>query len=256
MKIKIPHLKALQEAADKATRHLLDHEGRIKAYKQQEAAIRQEIASSVANLSGPARQQTQEIFDQEQDTRIRALRKSTEKHRWEKAGEIQDIRNSASKVREYLTNPIIVASTYGVGTPERNAFEATLEGLGPATIANMALKARLEGNKHLAAACIRANALLSANARMFDSKELAQELFGDETDNAKKLFNAIELAFDKSLHQARESDGKPMSPTTQMSMGMKHGPGTKMVPNDPESGELESDDLTPLQLMSKGLNAA
>lgn len=255
MKIKIPHLKALQEAADKASRHLLDHEGRIIAYKQQEAAIRQELASSLSGLSGPARQKTQEIFDQELDTRIRALRKATEKHRWEKSAEIQTIRSSASEVREYLTNPIIVASTYGVGTPERNAFEATLEGLGPATIANMALKARLENNKHLAAACIRANALLAANARQFDSKELAQELFGDETEKAKVLFRAIELALDKSIHQARDSDGKPMSPTTQLQMGMKHGPGTKMIP-DEESEETESAGLTPLQQLNQGLNAA
>lgn len=253
-KLKIANVSALQQAADLANRHLLDHQGRLADYKTREKHIRDEITSTVAGLSGPAQQQVKAALSQEQDTRIRALRASTEKSRWEKAGAIEAIKVAASEVREYLTNPIVVASTFGVGTPERNAFEATLDGLGPSTISNMALKARLENNKHLAAACIRANALLAANARQFDSKQLAQEMFGEDCDKAKVLFKAIELAADKSLHQVRETDGRVMSPATQMSMGLKHGPNTQMIPRD-ESDEVEPE-LSPHQLITKGLDNA
>lgn len=254
-KLKIANVSALQQAADLANRHLLDHQGRLADYKTREKHIRDEIASTVAGLSGPAQQQVKAALSQEEDTRVRNLRSSTEKHRWEKAGAIEAIKVAASEVREYLTNPVIIASMFGAGSTERNALEATLEGQGPATIANFALKAKLENNKFLAAACVRANGLLAANARLFDSKHLAQELFGEDAEKAKVFFRAIELAADKSLHQVRETDGRIMSPATQMSMGMKHGPGNQMIPRD-ESDDADDDDLSPSQLITKGLNAA
>ena len=128
-----------------------------------------------------------------------------------------------SYARDTLSNPIKLASIYGLGTEARSRISAEIQGAGPATLRTLAETAELTGDMALAAALIAENDKRNRPDRGFVSQELAAKVWAEPVAQAKQLCEAMDIEHRKAIKLNRFIEGKPGTAFELLEEGLTFG---------------------------------
>lgn len=246
-------LTALRALSTKASELAERVDRAVQAHNAKEALERSNIEARVASISNPQRRgEAHALYMAEHAEWLKGHRRETEESRWTPLRELNILREAAMSAKELIGSPIVVATSWNLGKPERSAIAAEIAGLGPAALANLARRAELTGDRNLAAALVVANDKLPRGERPFNSQSLADKVFGKECQAVNDLVKHIDVATAKAIAANRAADGKPLVGVERISNALKHGPAI----NHERKFAVPSRSKTPTQRISEGLLAS
>lgn len=242
-------LKALAAKADLLAKKV---DAAVTAHHRKAELELMNIGARVANITDPKRrEEAHAIYMQEHADWMKNHRKATEADRWEPLKELNSLREAAFTSKELLGSPVVVATGWNLGSPERSAIANEIAGLGPAALANLARRAEITQDRHLTAALVVANDKLARSERPFQSQALAEKVFGIECRLVSEIVRNVDALTAKAVAANREAEGRPLSGIEKIKSALTHGAAA----NPERKPILSARSKTPTQKISAGLLA-
>jgi hypothetical protein len=117
--------------------------------------------------------------------------------------ELQPLLEQARESLCYIKNPKVHLQNHGIGTERRSRLWAEVSPMGPASLAQLAIKAKADNDKDLASVVMVANDLLPKESRQFSSQDFAVSFVGksvdsmlNQLDNVEYLMTAASIGLD------------------------------------------------------------
>lgn len=240
-------LKALAAKADLLSKKV---EAAVSAHNSKAELELMNIGARVSNIIDPKRrEEAHAIYMQEHAEWLKDHRKATEADRWEPLKELNSLREAAFQSKELLGNPVVVATAYGLGSPERSGIANEIAGLGPMALLNLSRRAELAQDRNLTAALVCANDRLPRSDRPFQSQALAEKVFGAECKAVAEIVRNVDALTAKSVALNRAAEGRPLSGTEKISAALTHGNAI----NPDKRPTLTAKAKSPTQKISAGL---
>ena len=178
-----------------------------------------EAADSLARAGFQPKDQ-QAAADKAAATARREVVANSSDARWERLRELQAAADSLAMTAMLWASPVTVLSRAGLGTPERSAYLAQLEGSGVVELKNMAALATATKNKVLGAALVTIIDRMPARSRPFSSAELAERLCGDEWREVDRAIGAVREAARRSIMRNREYEAGRVRPLDRVKLAL------------------------------------
>src|SRR5207249_3429004 len=150
----------------------------------------------LANVENMGLNQTQRDvilpgLEKQHEEKTKAILAASNDERWKRLRELKGIEEAAKAAREHYS-PIALATSHGLGSEERSRISSELQGLGPAAMKRMADRARLEGNRTLAASLTILNRQAPPADRSFSNQDLAESVFREDSEKAMAHIAKVE----------------------------------------------------------------
>ena len=176
----------------------------------------------LARVSDPAsRNKIAQDFQKQHAEWVKNHRKNTNDTRWAYLKELREMRDESVRLVRLWESPQVVAMLENVGSEERSRNLEQVKGLGPASLATLAMKAEMEGNRALASALITVNDNLPTDKRSFSSQALAAAVFRADVNEAREAHLQIDRAFELALAENRKCEGFGESMVTKLERTIK-----------------------------------
>ena len=178
-----------------------------------------DAADSLARAGFDTKEQ-QAAADKAAATARREVVANSSDARWERLRELQAASDSLAMTAMLWASPVTVMSRAGLGTPERSAYLAQLEGSGVVELRNMAALATATKNTVLGAALVTIIDRMPARSRPFSSAELAERLCGEEWRQVDAAIREVREAARRSIMRNREYEAGKVRPLDRVKLAL------------------------------------
>jgi hypothetical protein len=151
-----------------------------------------------------------------------AARKELSPAMWKVLGEADAAVKLLTSAKQLHSNPLNLATIHGAGTEAQARAHSHVDKMLPAQMTAMRLLVESTGDKTLGAALIQKNDTMPRNLRAFESKALAEKLFGAQCEYVNTAIRKAETAFVEKLHALRAFDGVKMTGTQRIETALRH----------------------------------
>ncbi|WP_373506358.1 hypothetical protein [Aestuariivirga sp.] len=227
----------LAKLKDSATKDMWTLRNHANKFKADSAKLQQEYTVKLDEVPADQRAAAEKLYLGEYQRKLAKMREDQLEQRTELVASMKERAALAASARENLGNTVVAATLYGIGDERRSRIEQSLVNAGPAVIAAAGERARLTGDKMLAAAVFARNADIKKDQRPINSKAFADLHFGDEVEGVEDAVTAIELAAVQAAYADAEITGDTAK-FDKLGFGLKFK-GARLDPTEREEPEVQ-----------------